>query len=344
MNIGTQIKALRAEKRVTQEELAEKLGVSAQAVSKWETGASLPDITLLPPLAAYFGVAIDELFSFPAEAEFERIENMFWHERRIPRETFERAVRFLESQVAEGDAVRANECLAYLYNHRAESDHALASEYARRVIASDVNRRGGWVAYQEAMGAACGDEWYDNHFTVIEFCKGVLREHPDCFDALYALIENLLADKRYDDAPPYIDMLEKLDGRGSMALFYRGDVALGRGEIAEAKRLWNKGVEDYPARWQAWCDRADRVKKLGDVAQAETDYEKSFAVQSAPRFTDPLFSLAQLHEAAGEYEKAIRDNERIIETLASDYGTTDGEEVDARRRDVERLRALQGKA
>lgn len=344
MNIGTQIKALRAEKRVTQEELAEKLGVSAQAVSKWETGASLPDITLLPPLAAYFGVAIDELFSFPAEAEFERIENMFWHERRIPRETFERAVRFLESQAAEGDAVRANECLAYLYNHRAESDHALASEYARRVIASDVNRRGGWVAYQEAMGAACGDEWYDNHFTVIEFCKGVLREHPDCFDALYALIENLLADKRYDDAPPYIDMLEKLDGRGSMALFYRGDVALGRGEIAEAKRLWNKGVEDYPARWQAWCDRADRVKKLGDVAQAEADYEKSFAVQSAPRFTDPLFSLAQLHEAAGEYEKAIRDNERIIETLASDYGTADGEEVDARRRDVERLRALQGKA
>ena len=63
MNIGMQIKALRTEKHATQEELAGQLGVSAQAVSKWETGASLPDVTLLPQLAAYFGVAIDELFS-----------------------------------------------------------------------------------------------------------------------------------------------------------------------------------------------------------------------------------------------------------------------------------------
>ena len=45
MNIGNQIKNLRLEKKVTQEELAEYLGVSAQAVSKWETNASTPDIT-----------------------------------------------------------------------------------------------------------------------------------------------------------------------------------------------------------------------------------------------------------------------------------------------------------
>lgn len=341
MNIGMQIKNLRNEKHVTQEALAEKLGVSAQAVSKWETEASLPDITLLPQLAAFFGVAIDELFVFPDEAEFERIENMFWHERRIPRESFDRAIRFLERQLTEGgDTARANECLAYLYNHRAASDHELAAEYAKRVIAEDCGRRGGWVAYQEAMGAVCGDEWYDNHFTVIEFCKSVLREHPDSFDALYALIENLLADKRFTEAVPYIEMLEKDEKRKAMALFYRGDVALGQGRIEEAKSLWNNGVETDTGRWQSWTDRADRVKKLGDTAQAEADYEKSFAVQSAPRYTDPLFSLAQLHELMGEYDKAIRDNERIIEVLEKDYHTADGEEVDGRRREIERLKKL----
>ena len=67
--IGKQIKFYRQEKQVKQEELAEYLGVSYQAVSKWETGASVPDIALLPKLAVYFGVSIDELFQIPYEEE-----------------------------------------------------------------------------------------------------------------------------------------------------------------------------------------------------------------------------------------------------------------------------------
>ena len=80
MNIGNQIRALRVEKKVKQDELAEYLGVSAQAVSKWETSASTPDITLLPNIATYFGVSIDELFALPEESQFERIENMLSYE------------------------------------------------------------------------------------------------------------------------------------------------------------------------------------------------------------------------------------------------------------------------
>ncbi|MCR5753945.1 MAG: hypothetical protein K6G30_03890, partial [Acetatifactor sp.] len=60
---------------------------------KWETGASTPDISLLPGISTYFGVAIDELFAIPEEKQYDRIENMFWRERRIPRETFESSVR-----------------------------------------------------------------------------------------------------------------------------------------------------------------------------------------------------------------------------------------------------------
>ena len=56
------IARLRKEKRWTQAELGEKLGVSNQAVSKWEQGMSLPDILLLPLMASTFGCSIDELF------------------------------------------------------------------------------------------------------------------------------------------------------------------------------------------------------------------------------------------------------------------------------------------
>ena len=59
--LGKRIAQLRKEKGMTQEQLAEKVGVSAQAVSKWENDVSCPDITLLPLLADLFGVSVDEL-------------------------------------------------------------------------------------------------------------------------------------------------------------------------------------------------------------------------------------------------------------------------------------------
>lgn len=55
------IKHLRESKNVSQEKMAQALNVSFQAVSKWETGKSLPDITLLPLISRYFGITIDEL-------------------------------------------------------------------------------------------------------------------------------------------------------------------------------------------------------------------------------------------------------------------------------------------
>ena len=82
--IGEIIAQKRKEKKLTQEELAERMGVSAQAVSKWENGLSCPDITLLPPLAALFGVTVDELLGVERkpetvlvpEGERKRIEDM----------------------------------------------------------------------------------------------------------------------------------------------------------------------------------------------------------------------------------------------------------------------------
>ena len=63
INIGKNIKSLRHSSGFTQAYLAESLGISVQAVSKWENGTSLPDIMLLPEIARVFGVSIDALFS-----------------------------------------------------------------------------------------------------------------------------------------------------------------------------------------------------------------------------------------------------------------------------------------
>lgn len=61
--IGNRIQKFRKEKGLTQEELAAKLGLSSQAVSKWENDASCPDISLLPQLCDLLGITADELLS-----------------------------------------------------------------------------------------------------------------------------------------------------------------------------------------------------------------------------------------------------------------------------------------
>ena len=64
--IGENIKRLRTDRNITQEQLAEALNVSAVAVSKWERCETMPDISMLPRLAYYFQVSIDELMSYDA--------------------------------------------------------------------------------------------------------------------------------------------------------------------------------------------------------------------------------------------------------------------------------------
>lgn len=71
MKLGQTITALRKQKNMTQAEVAEALHISYQAVSKWERDESLPDITLLPSIAALFQISIDKLLgnSYETKAE-----------------------------------------------------------------------------------------------------------------------------------------------------------------------------------------------------------------------------------------------------------------------------------
>lgn len=82
IKLGEKIRELRLRDGRTQENLAGELGVTAQAVSRWEKGICCPDVELIPPIANFFGVSIDELFGYDNErskkidALVERINEM----------------------------------------------------------------------------------------------------------------------------------------------------------------------------------------------------------------------------------------------------------------------------
>lgn len=99
--LGKKISELRKEKGITQEELAERLGVSPQAVSKWENDLSCPDIMLLPELAKLFDVAIDELFSVTPKKETELLPP---EKRKNPDDM----ILYIRVDSKEGDRIRIN--------------------------------------------------------------------------------------------------------------------------------------------------------------------------------------------------------------------------------------------
>ena len=84
MTFGQTIKNLRRDAGMTQEHLAELLAISPQAVSRWETDAAMPDISLLPPLANLFGVTTDHLLGMDTyqkdlrKAEFDEAFHEYW--------------------------------------------------------------------------------------------------------------------------------------------------------------------------------------------------------------------------------------------------------------------------
>ena len=75
LDLGNNIRQLRRRDKKTQEQLAEALGVTSQAVSRWESGGSYPDMNLIPSIANFFGVSIDELFGYEGERAH-RIETL----------------------------------------------------------------------------------------------------------------------------------------------------------------------------------------------------------------------------------------------------------------------------
>ena len=106
MTIGKRIGLLRRQKGLTQEELANHMGVSPQAVSKWENDQTCPDISALPKLAQLFGVTVDELLS--GKEELPAVRVLPPAERKDPKDMLLR----ITVDSADGDRVRVNHPIA----------------------------------------------------------------------------------------------------------------------------------------------------------------------------------------------------------------------------------------
>ena len=89
-------KTLRKEKHLTQEQIAEILGVSPQAVSRWENSATFPDVTLLPQIAGYFDTTVDELLGITKICKMQKLLCIQGVREGRNQETFDKVNEYLD--------------------------------------------------------------------------------------------------------------------------------------------------------------------------------------------------------------------------------------------------------
>ena len=127
IKLGEKIKSLRKQKNISQEVFANYLGVSFQAVSKWENGYTMPDVTMIPAIASFFGVSTDELFDFnlyETEKQVEAICRESWKYRNDEPAKAERILREGLKRFPGNDIILNN--LLYTLDYKTRADEVIS--------------------------------------------------------------------------------------------------------------------------------------------------------------------------------------------------------------------------
>ena len=342
MELGKKIRQLRFKASMTQEQLAERLGIGAQSVSKWENAVAMPDITTLPLLAEIFGVSIDDLFDLSAEQRLNRIEHRLDFEAVLPQDVFMEYEEFLKTQVSDkAHQERATELMAYLYWHRMYADGKKVRRWAQEAIRRAPNEKGCRYMLQMAGNYTIWDWNMANHHKAVDFYKELAEANPGMKMPLYDLIENLLADHRADEAEYYLGLLDRVeDANPVLKDVYRAHIALARFDAPTADRIMEELVQAHPDDAGYLCEAAQYYARKCEYDKAIRFYEASFEkTPRKPRFQDELMGIAAIWEIRGDYRRAAETYDRIIDLLENEWGMT--EEVELQTAKAEKARLLE---
>lgn len=338
-DFGNRIKSLRLSRSMTQEQLAQKLGVSAQAVSKWESGTNMPDIGLLPDLSVIFGVTIDDLFAMTDERRMERIENMLFDVRFLTGEEFQQNEQYLKKlQGRDNYHAQATLLLAQLYNKRADEYHELAKPLAREALQLLPGKKDAHNAIFDAERGPYSDWNFLNHSDLTAFYKAVTAQHPEDIRNYFWLLDLLIADRRTAEARDYVEQMKAVEHSYHYEM-YMGYICQAECDLPEAMKWWQKMLHNYEHKWQVLFEYGSILAKLGRYEEALEYFQKCRPMRPTPRFTDCEDAISQICLILGDIDGAIEAQHQMLQVVKEDW-TTEGESVDHILRQIKRLESM----
>ena len=329
MNIGEIIKNNRTKKSMSQAELAEVLHVSAQ----WENGSSMPDINQLPSLASFFGITIDELFAYPTDLEYERIENAIENGYPLSNEQFIHSEKFLLDEIKRDPSQhKAVSMLGDLYLFESCRLADKAAYYAKNALQLKPDNKFDLNTLNNAMGG-CKRDWnVDSHAALIAELNKLISANPGLRRTKLYLMDNLIEDGRYIEAE------EILEGAGDIKtkVIYELWIKECRQGFEATRKDYDELLASDNLDWTIYAEAADRLAFNMEYELAIKAFEKAHEVAPKPRYTDMLQSIIMLAEILHKDSLVVDTCKRELEILTEEWNVTKGEQVDSLKETIKK--------
>ena len=265
-NIGENIKKLRTEKQITQEQLAEHLCISYQAVSKWENNVTTPDIFLLPAISEYFEVPIDELFKINMSGYKNRAQRLLAiYEQTHKKEDFEKADSEYEKLFTDNKADGVDMRLYGILNeYHSYALAAKAEELYKKSIDLGIETEGQLIYLLSRTSR--NEESIANR-------EEKLKNDPDNIRNWRLLAEAYEYAKMHEKAFETIQKGLKKFPNDAGLLYQCGDICKYWTKCEEAIKYYKKSIEQNPDMGSNYYGIAFAYKKLEKYDEAIKAWE-----------------------------------------------------------------------
>lgn len=263
------LKRFRVAKNMTQEQAAEALGVSTQTVSRWECNTTLPDVTILPKIAALYCVTIDDLYketSMAYDNYAQRLGSVFEASKR-PDDFIRADMEYRKLLKSEDYTTEDLRLYGILYQQMMQVCMEKAEEIFDRVIKKgpsedpevywSVRRQKGYFLWEIGRN----HENIDTFLPLVEAGSNELQEWV-CLIQAYSFAAD------YDAAWKWVQKAEAKFPESATLHIYTGDLLRSMKRYDEAFQHWKRALEMEPQ----WCDAAYSMgfcyEDLGEYAKA----------------------------------------------------------------------------
>ena len=289
MNIAEVIRKHRKEAGMTQEEMANRLGVTTPAVSKWENGNSNPDIELLAPIARLLHISLDTLMSFHEELTPAEIDDIIRQmDERFDTEGFESTYEWALEKIREYP-----NCNMLIWQVAVMLD-------ARRIIDDSVESE----KYDEQINA-----WYE--IALNDENEEIKRNAADSLFGFY------LRKKDYAKAEEYLRFFSNAD---PMKKIYQGRLYKEQGEIENAYKTFEEILySEYQTLNGTFSLMMTMALEEGDIRGARNLAEKMGTIAG-------VFEMGKYHECSSMLdvvctERNVEETYRVVEQLMKSVGS-----------------------